>query len=109
MSLRFQLDEHVGDAVAHGLRRRGVDVLTAAEAGIRSTPDQTILALAGETQRVVVTHDQDYLRLHAAGEPHYGIAFSAYGSRTIGQLIAALISLDRILSPDDMRNQLKYL
>ena len=37
--LRFYFDEHIYDAVAHGLRLHGVDVLTAHEAGRRALPD----------------------------------------------------------------------
>jgi predicted nuclease of predicted toxin-antitoxin system len=65
MSLRFQLDEHIAEAVALGLRRRGIDVLTAHEAGLRNTPDEIILARAHAHGRLIVTHDQGFLRMHA--------------------------------------------
>ncbi len=32
--IRFYTDEHISRAVVHGLRQRGVDVLTVAEAGL---------------------------------------------------------------------------
>ena len=38
--VKFYLDEHVNPAVASGLRRRGVDVLTTQEAGMLSTSDE---------------------------------------------------------------------
>ena len=51
--IRFQLDEHVPQAVAQALRRRGIDVLTAAEAGLLSVPDAELLARSYATGRVV--------------------------------------------------------
>ncbi|MGH2534410.1 MAG: DUF5615 family PIN-like protein [Thermomicrobiales bacterium] len=63
-SIRFQFDEHVSPRVAHALRRHGVDVLTAREAGLLNTPDAVILADAFAAGRVVVTHDKDFRRRH---------------------------------------------
>ena len=42
--IRFQLDEHIPHAVAEGRRRRGIDVLTANEAGLLGSPDVEHLA-----------------------------------------------------------------
>ena len=38
-TMRFHLDEHVPHAIAEGLRRRGIDVTTTVEAGLRGTSD----------------------------------------------------------------------
>jgi hypothetical protein len=38
-TLRFHLDEHVAGAIAAGLRRRGIDVTTAADAGLLGAED----------------------------------------------------------------------
>lgn len=61
------MDEHVPKAVAEGLRRRGVDVVTVQEIGLQAADDQRHLERAAEEGRVVVTQDADFLRLHAAG------------------------------------------
>lgn len=42
--MRFHLDEHVAHAIAHGLRRRGIDVTTTVETGLLSAPDDDHLA-----------------------------------------------------------------
>ena len=42
--INFYLDEHVPTAVASGLRRRGVDVLTVQEAGMLEAEDEAHLA-----------------------------------------------------------------
>ncbi len=43
--LRFYLDEHVPNAIAQGLRRRGVDVLTVQQAGRAGLTDSAQLPL----------------------------------------------------------------
>ena len=45
-SVRFFLDEHIASLVAHGLRQRGVDVLSANEAGRCGLPDSKQLEFA---------------------------------------------------------------
>ena len=40
--VRFYTDEHVPRAAIRGLRQRGVDVLTAAEAGLLKVPTKII-------------------------------------------------------------------
>jgi len=47
-AIRFYMDEHVHKAVVEGLRRRGVDVLRAQEAGLMSADDPKHLALAAK-------------------------------------------------------------
>ena len=66
-ALKFSMDEHVPRAVTEGLRRRGVDVLTAREAGLLGADDEQHLATASSEWRVIVTQDADFLRLHASG------------------------------------------
>jgi hypothetical protein len=56
-----------------------------------------------------VTQDKDFLRLHRQGVPHSGIAYSAQGSRSIRQLIDALILLDEVYDPEEMVGRLEYL
>ena len=44
--IRFYLDEHIHSAVAEGLRRRGVDVLTVQEARKTGLSDREQLTFA---------------------------------------------------------------
>ena len=107
--VRFQLDEHVPHAVAQALRRRGIDVLTAAEAGLLSTPDAELLARSHAAGRVVVTQDRDYLRLHQQQQAHAGIAYSEQGSRSIGQIITGLMLIYETLPPGEMAGRVEFL
>jgi hypothetical protein len=45
-TIRFHLDEHCSHAIAAGLRRHGIDVTTATEAGLLHAPDETHMAYA---------------------------------------------------------------
>ena len=73
--IRFHLDEHIDPAIADGLRRRDIDVTTTVEAGLREAEDDEHLAFAREEGRVIVTHDQGFLRKHSQGVAHTGIAY----------------------------------
>lgn len=85
--VRFQLDEHIANAVAEQLRRRGVDALTAAKAGLRGQPDREYLNRSLATGRVTVTQDHHFLILHRQCVPHAGIVFCQQGRRSIGQIV----------------------
>lgn len=107
--VRFQLDEHVANAVAHALRRRGIDVLTAHEAGLLGAPDAEYLSSARRAGRVLVTHDGDFLRLHQQGAPHAGIAYSEQGTRSIGQLIAYVVLIYEALETDEIAGRVEFV
>ena len=107
--IRFQLDEHVPQAVAQALRRRGIDVLTAAEAGLLSVPDAELLARSYAAGRVAVTHDSDFLRLHQKQHQHAGIAYCHPQARTLGQIIRGLALIWEIYEPEEMQNHVEFL
>ena len=67
------LDEHIPSAVAEGLRRRGVDVLTVQEAGRSGLADPEQLRFAHSEQRVLVTMDSDFLILASQGASNAGM------------------------------------
>ena len=71
--IRLYMDEHVSSAVTNGLRRRGVNVLTAQEAGLIAASDADHLAMVAREGRIIFTQDADFLRLHAVGIAHHGI------------------------------------
>lgn len=59
--MRFYLNEHIPSAVAEGLRRRSLDVLTVQAAKMVGASDEEQLAFAAKEGRVMVTFDDDYL------------------------------------------------
>lgn len=102
------MDEHVHPAIAAGLRRLGVDVLTAQEGGLLSADDSTHLELAARNGRVIFTQDADFLRLHHAGVPHHGIAYAPQGT-PIGRIIRGLMLIHEVLNPEDMTGRVEFL
>ena len=107
--IKFYFDEHISKAVAKGLQRGGVDALTAHAAGRRGFSDAEQLAFALRQQRVMVTMDSDYIALAAQGTLHAGIAYAQPNSRSIGELIQALMLIYETLEPADMENHIEYL
>jgi hypothetical protein len=87
-TIRFHLDEHAPSALADGLRRRGIDVTTTTEAGLLSRTDEAHLIFALAENRMLFTHDEDFLRLHADGVSHAGIAYCHQEARSLGEIIS---------------------
>ena len=107
-SVRFYVDEHVGSAVVHGLRRRGVDVMTVTEAGMRGENDAAQLAFALQAGRVIFTQDRDFLRLASSGTPHAGITYAPQGA-PIGTIVSGLLLIYNVLSAEEMIDNIEYI
>jgi hypothetical protein len=105
--IRYQFDEHLSSVIAVELRRLGIDALTASEAGLRSKPDDEVLASAHAEARVVVTSDQDFLRLDAKGIRHSGIVYSVQGSRSIGEMVEYLLLICEVKTAEEMVGQVE--
>jgi hypothetical protein len=109
MLIRYHLDESVANAVAHGLRYRGVDVTTAKDVGLIGATDVQHIAFALPEVRVVVSHDSDFLRLDHEGVAHAGIAYCAPRQRTVGQIVNRLTDLWRTRTAEEMSGKLEFL
>jgi hypothetical protein len=107
--IRYFCDQNTHGAVAPGLRLHGIDVLTALEAGRCGLPDPDQLAFATAQERVMVTHDPDYLALHNSGVSHAGIAWCHATKYGVGTLIQMLVLLHGVSDRDSMRNRVEYL
>lgn len=109
MALAFQLDENFSSVIAVGLRLRGIEAHTTADLGLRGASDETQLAVAARSGRILVTHDTDMLVLHSNGFPHAGIVFAPSGARRIGDLVRSLVIIASVLTADDMRNSVEFV
>ncbi|NJP09663.1 MAG: DUF5615 family PIN-like protein [Leptolyngbyaceae cyanobacterium RU_5_1] len=107
--IKFHLDENASNAIAEGLRRRGIDVTTTPEEALLGADDEEQLAFALAQQRVIFTQDDDFLRLHQAGVVHAGIAYCHQGSRSIGEMIKTLTLIWEWIDPEDMRGQVEFI
>ena len=107
--LRFHLDEHIAGAIAVGLMRHGVDVTTSESANLIGADDEEQLEFALRENRVLVTHDDDFLRLHAAGTEHAGIAWCRQNKYPVGKLLSLLLLMDACWIPPETANRVEYL
>jgi len=109
MTIRFHLDESVSLRVVRPLRDRDIDVTTPEEAGLLSATDEEHLAFAHDAGRVLVAHDNDYIRLHADDVPHSGIAYCHQRRYSVGDLLKQLLLLHACYDADEMVGKRVYL
>lgn len=116
--MRLYLDEMISPRVAEGLRRRGYDVVAAAERETLGSSDARQLAEAIQESRALVTFDvRDFSVLAkaaaVAGTEHWGIVFlspARFSRSSIGALVGALeLFLSRNPDPESMRNRARFL
>lgn len=98
MTIRYLLDEHVPHAVAHGLRLRGVEAITLAEANLLSARDDEILAHALRERLVVFSQDDDFVKIASRGASHAGVVYSKQGKRALGEIVQLLKLLSECLA-----------
>ena len=73
--MKFLADEHIESSIVNGLKLLGIDAVSANEAGKRESDDEEILRFAKENNRVIITRDSDFIKLHRKGVEHAGIVF----------------------------------
>ena len=108
-TIRFHLDECCDPAIADGLRRRGIDVTTSQGARLLRAEDEEQAAYGLAENRVVLTHDADFLRLQSAGVPHAGIAFCHKDTLGLGEIIRRLVLVWEIYEPEEMANRVEFI
>ncbi len=106
--IRYYTDEHVARAVIHGLRQRGIDVLSVPDAGMMAATDEAHLAFAFTQGRVIFTQDTDFLRLAASGALHAGVVYAPQHT-SIGDIIRGLVLIYQVLQAEDIIGQIEYL
>jgi hypothetical protein len=107
------MDHHVHAAITEGLRRRGVEVITAYENGTAERDDQELLERATQLGRVLFSQDQDLLTLAhhwlQTGRAFAGLIYAYQLDVTIGRAIRDLELLAQALDPEDMRNRIEFI
>ena len=111
--LRLYMDVHVKAAITAGVRRRGIDVVTAQEDGATRLEDVPLLDHATALERVLFSQDDDLLAIARVYQLQ-GIFFAGliYGHQlaaTIGKYVLDLEVVCKVLDPEDMVNRIEYL
>lgn len=108
-TIRFHLDEMCDPRIAYGLRQRGIDATTASNASLVGKSDEAHLHSATLEKRVILTHDADFLRLHAQAHEHSGIVYCPSQSCTIGEIIRLLSLIWELVPADEICNRVEFL
>lgn len=96
-----------------GVRREGIDVLTAYEDDSHELEDPALLSRATELERVLVSFDDDLLveasRRQQEGDFFYGLIFAQFSRISIGQCVSDLLLIARAATDDDVNDQMIFL
>ncbi len=107
------MDVHVKQAITLGLRRRGVDVLTAQEDGTAKLDDALLLDRAAELSRLMFTQDDDFLaeanRRQTNGEYFVGVVYVRQLNASIGRCIDDLKTIAFTSNLEEYANQVRYM
>lgn len=109
MPIRFLLDENVPAGAVRGLTGRAIDAETVVGAGLAGEPDDVVLEYARTESRVVVTHDDDFVRLAATGHSHSGICYCHAEKYGVGKLLEVLVLVHECLSEDELTGRIEFL
>ena len=111
--LQLYMDAHVKAAITAGVRRRGLDVVTAQEDGSQRLEDAALLARATVLGRVLFSQDDDLLAITRAhqreGARFAGLIYGHQLAATIGKYVLDLELVCHILESEDMVNRIEYL
>jgi hypothetical protein len=113
--VRLYVDEDAYEhAVVEGLRARGLDVLTTAEADHLGSSDREQLAFAAELNRAIYTFNVGHLdRLHEDflehELDHYGIIVIPDQRYSVGEKIRRLARFVSSITAEGMVNRMEYL
>jgi predicted nuclease of predicted toxin-antitoxin system len=107
--IKCHLDESVERAIADSLRRREIDVTATPEVELMGVSDEEHLAFALGQGRVVFTHDADFLRLHRRGVEHAGIVYCHQQSRSIGEIVRALVRIWELQTSESMYQHVEFI
>ena len=101
--MKLVLDHHYSPLTAQGLRSRGRDVITVAEADWETEEDESLLGLCRHDQRALLTNNvADFAvisrRWQTDGRAHCGLIFTSYASLprnrdNVGRFVGALDTL----------------
>ena len=113
MALALYMDVHIPRAITNGLKRRGVDVITAQEDGSAQLDDPLLLDRATELNRPLYTQDDDLLvearRRQTAGESFSGVIYSHQLRSPVGRCVDDLDLIAKTFDPDDLKDRVEFI
>lgn len=113
MAVGFYMDHHIPRAITSGLRRKGVEVITAEEDGAKRFHDSDLLARATELKKVLFTFDDDLLTEAALcqrnNKKFAGLVYAHCQDISIGKCIRDLEIIAKAGESEDLEHFVIYL
>ncbi len=106
--IKFYADENISKAIIKGLHSRGVDILTVNDTKMYSANDREHLEKASSENRVIITHDTDFLQLASIYINHAGIVY-IHKDKSIEDTIFGLMLIYQLLTIEEMKNHIEFL
>ncbi len=113
MSVRLHMELHIPLAITEGLRRRGLDVVTAQQDGADRLEDDLLLPRATTLNRALFSQDEDRLAIAAACEmddvDFCGLIYARQLGPGIGEMVEDLELLCVCQTAQEIRNRIIFL
>jgi len=108
--MKVYADENIERTIIEGLRRRGIDIISAVEIGYKGKSDLFHIKKANEMKAVILTHDVDFLRIVDTMKiKHRGIIFAHSKDLSIGECIRGVELIVNVLDEREMENHIEFL
>jgi hypothetical protein len=113
VALTIYMDVHVPRAITNGLRRRGVQVVTAQEDGTAELEDPSLLDRATKLDCPLYTQDDDLLaearRRQTEGIRFAGVIYSHQLRGPIGRCVEDLELIAKTFDPADLADRVEFI
>ena len=106
--MKFLADEHIELSIVTGLKLLGIDAISVNEAGKRESDDEEILSFSNENERVIITRDSDFIKLHKRGAKHAGNVFIPK-FLALGKIIGEIEKVSMLFEPEHIKNIVIYI
>ena len=106
--MKFLADEHIESSIVTGLNLLGIDTISINEAGKRESNDEEILSWAKDNDRVIITRDSDFVKLHKKGVEHVGIVFIPK-FLAIGKIIVEIEKVSMLFESEHIKNTIVFI
>ncbi len=107
--IRFHLDESVNSRIAKALEAMGIDITTSTKTGLRGAEDTKQWEFAKREHRVLITHDDDFLRIAARDPDHSGLIYCKQEGHSLGAIIVERASIQSSCSAEEMNGRIEFI
>ena len=107
--IKFYSDEHISKALSSALRNKVIDVMTCQEAELRTASDDEHFIFAQNTERAIITNDNDFLKLASDQPEHWGIVYIVNRRTDISTVVKRVTQLHALVDAEEFRNRVEYI